>query len=171
MGAHHERGSQCLVSTSTTRRSGRSANQQLLEALGLEIRRCPGLWVVAGDFNIEPEIFGQYAKPARLPGVLFKPAAPTFRHGASVRCFDYFVVHGAMARQILEVCVLEVSRISPHHPVRMKLKRSFKGMVARVQAIPRALPPPIVGCAREPRCWDFEQTPSMDERTKNLGKL
>ena len=90
-------------------------NQQLLEALGLEIQRCPGLWIVAGDFNIDRNIFGQHATPARLPGVLVKPAAPTFRHGASVRCFDHFVVHGAMARQILEVCVLEDSGISPHH--------------------------------------------------------
>ena len=65
-------------------------NQQLLEATSREIRRCPGLWILACDFNMEPETFGQYATPARLPGVLVKPAAPTFRHGASGRCFDYF---------------------------------------------------------------------------------
>ena len=50
----------------------------------------------------------------------------------------------------------------------MKLKRSLKGWSQRVQAIPRALPPPIVGCVREPRCWDFEQTTSMDERWTRL---
>ena len=50
-------------------------NQQILEATSREI------W---SDFNMEPETFGQYATPARLPGVLVKPAAPTFRHGASV---------------------------------------------------------------------------------------
>ena len=88
----------------------------------------PGaLWIVAGDFNMEPEVFGQNATLARLPGVLVEPAAPTFRHGASVRCFYFIVVHGATARQILEVCVLEDSGVSPHHPVQMKLKRSFKG--------------------------------------------
>ena len=65
-------------------------NQQLLEATSREIRRCPGIWILASDFNLEPETFGQYATPARLPGVLVKPAAPTFRHGASVGCFDYF---------------------------------------------------------------------------------
>ena len=59
-------------------------NQQILEATSREIRRCPGLWILAGDFNMEPEPFGQYATPARLPGVLVKPAVPTFRHGASV---------------------------------------------------------------------------------------
>ena len=68
-------------------------NQQLLEALSFENRRCTRLWIVAGDFNMEPEIFGQYATLARLLGVLVKPAAPTFRHRASVRCFDCFVVH------------------------------------------------------------------------------
>ena len=142
-------------------------NQQLLEALSIEIRRCPGLWIVAGDFNMEPEIFGQYATPARLPGVLVKPAAPTFRHGASVRCFDYFVVHRAAACQILEVGFLEELGISPHHPVEMKLKK-YKGLVASVQATARAVPPPIIGCAREPRCWDFERTTSMDERWARL---
>ena len=100
---------------------------------------------------MEPETFGQYATPARLPGVLVKPAAPTFRHGAPVRCFDYFLVHRAVACQIREVRVLEDSGISTHHPVQMKLKHSR--LVARVQATPRALPSPIVGCAREPRSW------------------
>ena len=135
-------------------------NQQILEVTSRESRRCPGLWFLAGDFNMEPETFGQYATPARLPGVLVKPAAPTFRHGASVRCFDYFVVHCAMACQIREVRVLEDSGISPEAFV--------PRTVTRVQVTPRALPSPIVGCAREPRCWDFDQSASMDERRKQL---
>ena len=28
-------------------------NQQILEATSREIRRCPGLWILAGDFNME----------------------------------------------------------------------------------------------------------------------
>ena len=87
-------------------------NQQILEATSREIRRGPGLWILAGDFNMEPETVGQCATPA----------APTFRHGASVRCFDLTV------------------------------------------------PPPIVGCAREPRGWDFDQSASMDERWTQLMK-
>ena len=42
-------------------------NQQILEAASREIRRCPLLWILAGDFNMEPEIFGQYAEIARSP--------------------------------------------------------------------------------------------------------
>ena len=139
-------------------------NQQLLGLLGDEVRRCAGLWVIGGDFNMEPEAFGQFATPARLPGILVAPAIPTFRHGASVRRFDYFVVHRAVACQIREVSVLEESGISPHHPVRMQLKRSFQGLVTRVQAVPRALPQPGVGCAREPWRWDIQRERSMDER-------
>ena len=60
------------------------------------------------------------------------------------------------------------SGISPHHLVQMKLKRSFQGLVTRVQATPRTLPPPIVGCAREPRCWNFEQSANIDERWTQL---
>ena len=71
---------------------------------------------------MEPEVFGQFATPAKLPGILIKPAVPTFRHGASVRCFDYFVIHRAVACQVQEVRVLEESGVSPHHPVQMKLK-------------------------------------------------
>ena len=103
-------------------------NQQILEATSREIRRCPGLWILAGDFNMEPETFGEYATHARLAGVLVKPA--------SVRCFDYFVVHHAVACQIREVRVLEESGVSPHHPVHMKLKRSIQGLVTRVQVTP-----------------------------------
>ena len=111
-------------------------NQQLLEMLGDEVRRCAGLWVIGGDFNMEPEAFGQFATPARLPGILVAPTIPTFRHGASVSRFDYFVVHRAVACQILEVQVLEESGISPHDPVCMRLKHSFRGLVTRVQAVP-----------------------------------
>ena len=143
-------------------------NQQILEVTSREIRRRSGLWILAGDFNMEPETFGQYATFARLPGVLVKPATPTFRHGASVRCFGYFVVHRAVACQNHEVRVLEDSGISPHHPVQMKLKRSFQGLVTRVQATPRTLPSPIVGCAREPRCWDLDQSASTDKRWTQL---
>ena len=143
-------------------------NQQILEATSREIRRCPGLWILAGDFNMEPEVFGQFATPAKLPGILIKPAVPTFRHGASVRCFDYFVVHRAVACQVQEVRVLEESGVSPHHPVQMKLKWSFQGLVARVQASPSTLPTPIVGCARESRCWDILQSAIMDERWTQL---
>ena len=96
--------------------------------------------------------------------MLVTPAAYTFRHGASVRCFDYFVVHRAVACQILEVRGLEESGISPHHPAQVKLKRSFEGLIARVQATPKALPPPIIGSGRKPRCWESEQEMSMDER-------
>ena len=78
------------------------------------------------------------------------------------------MVHRAVACQIREVRVLEDSGISPHHPVQMKLKRSFQGLDTRVQATPRTLPPPIVGCARELRCWDFEQSANMDERWTQL---
>ena len=39
--------------------------------------------------------------------------ARSFRHGASVSCSDYFVVHRAVACQILEVRVLWESGISP----------------------------------------------------------
>ena len=139
-------------------------NQQLLVTLGDEARRCAGLWVIGGDFNMEPEAFGQFATSARLPGVLVAPTIPTFRHGASVRRFDYFVVHRAVACQVLDVHVQEASGISPHHPVCMRLKRSFQGLVIRVQAVPRSLPLPVVGCAREPWRWELQRERNMDER-------
>ena len=67
-----------------------------------------------------------------------------------------FVVHHAVACQVREVRVLEESGVSPRRPVQMKLKRSFR-LVTRVQVTLSALPAPIVGCEREPRCWDFDQ--------------
>ena len=64
--------------------------------------------------------------------------------------------------------------------VQMNLKRSFGGLVTRVQATPRTLPPLIVGCAREPRCWDFEavgehgrtmDTAHATHRARNPGRM
>ena len=115
-------------------------NQQLLEATSLEIRRCPEQWILAGDFNMEPGNFGQYATMRDCQEYWSSQLHPLPDMECRFEAFDYFVVHGAIARQILEVCVLEDSGISPHHPVQMKLKHSFQGLLARVQATPRALP-------------------------------
>ena len=115
---------------------------------------------------MEPKTYGQYATHARLPGVLVKPAAPTFRHGASVRCFDYFVVHHAVACQLREVRVLEESGVSPHHPVQMKLKKFLQRPGREGASDPESLAITHRGCAREPRCWDLKQSTSMDERYK-----
>ena len=78
------------------------------------------------------------------------------------------MVHRAVACQVQEVRVLKESGVSPHHPVQMKLEWSFQGLVARVQASPSTLPTPMVGCAREPRCWDSVQSASMNERWMQL---
>ena len=50
---------QCLLHTE----AWTERNQQLLEALSLEIRRCPGLWILAGDFNMEPRLLGNTPHP------------------------------------------------------------------------------------------------------------
>ena len=63
-------------------------NQHLLETLGNELRRCPGLWLVAGDFNMEPTGSAELATPERPEGVLVAPTQPTVRHGALLHCFD-----------------------------------------------------------------------------------
>ena len=47
----------------TEERTERS--QQLLETLSEEVRRCARLWVIDGDFNMEPGVFGQFATPMR----------------------------------------------------------------------------------------------------------
>ena len=62
--------------------------------------------------------------------------------------------------------MLEDSGIRPHHPVQIKLKRSFQRTGREGAGDP--LPSPIVGCAREPRCWDFDQSARMDERWTQL---
>ena len=134
-------------------------NQQLLEATSREILRCPGLWILAGDFNMEPEVFGQYATPARLPGFLVKPAAPTFRHGASVRCFDHFVVHRAVACQIREVRVLEGGfRPQPTSPGPDEAETFIPRVGRKGASDPESLAT-IIGCAREPRCWENGDEP------------
>ena len=67
---------------------------------------------------------------SRLTSNPGRASSPTFRHGASVWCFDNCVVHRAVACQILEVRVLEESGISPHHRVQVKLKFSFARLIS-----------------------------------------
>ena len=99
--------SRCSVFTSTTRRSGHSATSSCWRRRALKFGGALGYGYWRATSTWSPRRLGrQYATLARLPGVLVKPAAPIFRHGASVRCIDYFRAHGAVARQILEVCVV-----------------------------------------------------------------
>ena len=147
--------------------SSTERNQQMLEATSRERfgdAQGSGFWRVTSTRS--PTTFGQYATPARLPGVLVKPAAPTFRHGASVRCFDYFVVHRAVACQIREVRVLEESGVCFHHPIQFQAKTGHKGTSFPEQPCHRPSPRLVVRENLTAGTVDFSRRAWMNDGTQ-----
>ena len=91
-----------------------------------------------GRFQQEPGLLGSMPHPRDCQESWSDQRYPRSDMELRSDAFDYFVVHHAVACQVREVRVLEESGVSPHHPVQMKLKRSFQGLVTRVQVIPSA---------------------------------
>ncbi len=114
------------------------------------------MWVLSADFNMEPEELHSHSLMRELGGVTIRHSSGTCVSGkAKVRkCYDYFVIDGRLKGSVESVTVLEDAGTAPHLPVRMRIRASAQGLLARIQVKPKALPvhKPI-GCAREPPAW------------------
>ena len=111
--------------------------------------QCP--WILAADFNMEPELLQSHTLYGELGGMTVRPDTGTCKvHGRWV-CYDYFVVDSRLGPLIESVIVMTEAHTSPHLPVRLRLRANVRGLVQRVLVVPRALPlEKPVGCSRQP---------------------
>eukprot|EP00974_Lingulodinium_polyedra_P110730 10708707-Lingulodinium_polyedra.AAC.1 len=61
------------------------------------VNMVPGQWIVAGDFNMDPEEMKRGGLLDRLPGVVIATEGGTCRHVAGESRLDYFIASPTMA--------------------------------------------------------------------------
>ena len=129
-------------------------NQILMGAIIDVVRSLDCMWVLAGDFIMEPDLLQAHYQYGDLAGLLVRPDRGTCKVQESWRCYDYFVVDVRLSPYVVAVQALDEEDFAPHIPVRLRLAARAKGLIKRVLLAPKALPlQPSMGCARAPAQW------------------
>ena len=102
-------------------------NMEILHAVGEAIASFGGPWVLAGDFNMEPETLKARGFLAVTNGHLCAHSQPT----CNERCFDYFIVSKCMAPFVHSVTTLEYDGIKPRAPVRLLLRGDARRLAVK----------------------------------------
>jgi len=103
-----------------------------------------GPWVVAGDFNVNPEALKQWAIDNRA----------TIHHSKAPTChsnhYDYFIVHRSLTTAVAGVQTIDCLGGRPHYGVRLLLNTGCKDdriwTMLKPKQIPSTLP---AGCAHQ----------------------
>ena len=99
----------------------------LLQTLAQVISRLRGPWLLAGDFNITPEL---------VRGCCCGPQAPT----CGKKMYDFFVTSSSLAGLIAGVSVVHNGRFHPHSPVRLWLMGKVRRKMVRQLVAPTKIP-------------------------------
>ena len=138
-------------------------NVDILRDLGAFLLQLEEPWMVAADWNMEPEVLETSGWLGAVTGAVVAPEGCTCTKGLGAK-LDYFVLHEALVDFVIGIEVLDRAPLSPHSPVCLTLGGLSLGhrMLQRVRW--RAFPPrPAVGCAPEPRAFQWAwQTGNCD---------
>jgi endonuclease/exonuclease/phosphatase family metal-dependent hydrolase len=120
------------------------ANKAILEEAAVLLGLLKGPWIVAGDFNVNPEDLAATRWVDIVDGVLFAPALPTCTTATSSNKYDYFVVHRSIAHAVVAVQRIEDGACKPHWPARLLIKSNARRMavrkLVRAKKVPGTLP-------------------------------
>ena len=147
----------------------------MLEHLAAVIAHLGGLWIMAGDFNMEPEDMGGNYWLKSTKGVILCTDEPcgTCRSrtkvGLSCSNIDYFVVHPALAKLQVGVRVMEEWESVPHKPVILELKVPEEQRFVRVLREPRMMPL-VEGKVDEGQVAQSDKWPSIPEELGTQGQ-
>ena len=120
----------------------------MLKEVAVAIRQLRGQWVLAGDWNMTPEVLASSGWLDVIKGTIVAPAAPT--------CFgsvyDFFIVSEVLAPFVVGCIRLDDAGLHPHWPARLLMRGDGKRFAARklhkperVRGIPPAGPLPDPG--------------------------
>ena len=122
-------------------------NLDLLQSLAALISRLKGPWVVAGDFNLQPQELIDSGWLFLVSGVVKAPALETC--GQAV--YDYFVVHKGLEKAVVGVARVKDFGMQPHCPVRLFLKAGPRAINVRCLKAPAKIAAVLPsGCAGPP---------------------
>eukprot|EP00971_Amphidinium_carterae_P327750 6459262-Amphidinium_carterae.2 len=136
----------------------------LLGCLAQYVLQVKRPWIVAGDFNMQPEQVSAAGWIDLLHGVACHSDEHTCESGGK-RCIDWFIVDRRLQGHVRKVEVQLDAPTRPHWPVVMDIMSVDLGLQVPVRtrwkAFPHELPQ---GCARRPRnhpwTWQTGETPT-----------
>ena len=150
------RGGVCLGSIYLRHGLGpRGENLKTLDLVEEWVRRVNGLWVIGGDWNMEPHLLAPWVH--RMGAAIVAPSEATCKMGKGTR-IDYFVVCARLAPFVRGVTVVHNGAIKTHRIVELRLAGELRQATQVVQAKPKAFPvDEPVGCRQAPRlCPPFD---------------
>ena len=92
-------------------------NLDLLQTVAGALVELNGQWLIAGDFNMPPDVLRQSGWLNVVRGAIHAPDAPT----CNGKTYDFFVSSVCLAPAMKEVLVVADAGTSPHVPVRSSL--------------------------------------------------
>ena len=93
---------------------------ELLQAIAQTIRALRGPWILAADFNMEPQQLASTGWLDLVQGTVWAPLAPT----CNQMVYDFFVTDRRLDHAVLGVAVVNDTGGFPHSAVRLWLRGS-----------------------------------------------
>jgi len=123
-------------------------NLCILQEVAIVLKKLRGPWIVAGDFNLNPDLLRSSGWLDIINGVLVAPTSPTC-HGST---YDYFIVCQALAPSVAGIARIDDGGMHPHSPSRLFLKgdgrRKLVRRLSRPAKVPGVLPEGPLPCPR-----------------------
>ena len=129
-------------------------NLELLQAIAQTIRALRGPWLLAADFNMEPQLLASTGWLELVQGTVWAPQFPT----CNQRVYDYFVADRRLDHAVLGVAVVSDTGGFPHSAVRLWLRGAPRRDRVRVLCTPLKasadLPAGCIGPCAAGMGWD-----------------
>ena len=126
-------------------------NLDLLQCLAGVLSRIRGPWLVAGDFNMTPDMLRASGWLTLVKGVVHAPEVATCKS----RVIDFFVSSRSLSPAVVAVSVVSDAGTSPHVPVRLFLRAAPRSLKMRCLVAPQKLAAHLpAGCLPEPTSYD-----------------
>jgi len=132
-------------------------NLDLLQFVAHMLSHVFGLWILAGDFNLPPEVLLKSGWLDTVDGELCFPDNPS----CGDRTLDYFVVPKRFKHRVVAVQCLSDAALSPHVPVRLLVRGDGRcDLVRKLRPpakVPASLPSTCLSAAAtslQPACYD-----------------
>ena len=137
-------------------------NLDLLQCLAAILAGIQGPWMVAGDFNVTPEVLRASGWLSLVRGVIHTPSSAT----CNGKVYDYFVTSTSLSSAVAAVRVVGDSGTSPHSAVRLLLRAAPRSHKMRCLAAPYKFGAHMPqGCAPLPMSYEdvvgFDVSPSV----------
>ena len=115
-------------------------NLRVLQEVGALVRTLGGPWIIAADWNIQPDALRAASWLKVAQGSVVTTTLPT----CNDHTYDYFVVSNCLLHTVAGVQRLDDANLSPHSPCRLLLRADGRRHAARklhrAPRVPAALP-------------------------------